>query len=95
MSGGTREKRKQAEDRGSAQRGRPATHEGSLEQLGESGKSEESSNTDNYALVCYSDRHDLHRDGGFSISQRRLHCSVMRMLRNLTADFESWFCRPR
>ena len=67
MGGGTREKRKQAEDRGSAQGGRPTTHEGTLEHLGESGKSEEASNTDNCALVCYSDRHDLHRDGAFTV----------------------------
>src|SRR5207244_10255868 len=58
MSGGTREKRKQAEDHGSAQGGRSATHEGTLEHLGRSGKSEEASNTDNCALVCCRDRHD-------------------------------------
>src|SRR5439155_25928059 len=54
VGSGTRvgEKRKQAEDRGSAQGGRSATHEGTLEHLGESGKSEEASNTDNCALVC-------------------------------------------
>src|SRR5207237_3500522 len=74
VSGGTREKRKQAEDRGSAQRGRPATHEGSLEHWGnqESRKNPPTLTTTPWsatviAMICIGTAGSQYPNGAFTV----------------------------